>query len=159
MLQEKQIRLIRILQEEFPVCDRPFQKIGEELGMTEEEVIRQTRLLKEEKKLKRISAAVNHVSIGYAVNSLVAWDIPEEKLEEVAARVIGESRVSHCYERARDPKFDYNFYTMIHARSEEDFEQALEDLKKMIGPAGFCSLRTVKELKKTGMKYFREETL
>ena len=47
-----------------------------------------------------------------------------------------------------------HFYTMVHARSEAEFTQILEDLKKAIGPVRYCSLRTCRELKKTAMKYF-----
>jgi DNA-binding Lrp family transcriptional regulator len=154
VITEREKQLVRQLQEEFPVCERPFEKIAENLGITEEEVLRAAVKLQEEKKLRRVSASVNHVSVGYGFNSLVAWDIPEEDVAEAAERVIQLSNVSHCYERQRDPAFDYNFYTMVHAGSEEEFEDILEQMKSMVGPVRYCSLKTVRELKKTGMKYF-----
>lgn len=157
------IRLIRLLQEEFPVCSRPFLELGRKLAVSEDEpavseddVIAMTQRLREHGCLKRLAAVLYHTTVGYRVNAMIVWDVPDDRIEEAAARAIQLPRVSHCYKRNRDAAFDYNFYTMIHATSEEDLESLIDQLQPLIQPVKYCSLRTKRELKKTGMKYFME---
>ena len=45
---------------------------------------------------------------------------------------------------------------MIHAKTEEEFQSLVAQLYAVIHPVKYSVLRTKKELKKTGMKYFEE---
>ena len=153
-MNEEYKRLIRLLQEDFPLCEHPFEQLAQQLGTSQEHVMEMTRQLQEEKKLRRISVSLFHVQAGFRVNSMLVWDVPEERLEGVAREAAKLDQVTHCYVRERREKFDYNLYTMVHETSQERFEALKEQLKAMIEPVKYCDLRTVRELKKTGMKYF-----
>ena len=63
-------------------------------------------------------------------------------------------KVTHCYERKKDPEFDYNLYAMVHAQSEEEYQELLQELYDIAQPIKYMELRTIRELKKIGMKYF-----
>lgn len=156
-LTEQQIALIRLLQEDFPICDRPFGVLAEKLGVSEQEVLQMTEELRKEGRLKRIAAAIYHRQAGYRVNSMLVWDVPEERLVDAAAEAVAFPQVTHCYARKRVPEFDYNLYTMVHETTEERFETLLHELEDRIKPLKCCSLRTLRELKKVGMRYFMEE--
>ena len=47
-MNEEYKRLVRLLQEEFPVCERPFEQLAARLGTTQEHVMEMTRRLQEE---------------------------------------------------------------------------------------------------------------
>ncbi len=154
VLSKNEIRLIRCLQEEFPLCERPFLQIAQKLDLPESEVIEMTRRLQEAGCLKRLAAVLYHTRVGYTVNAMLVWDVPEDRVDEMAGQVIRLPQVSHCYRRNRAEGFDYNLYTMVHAESENELDLLTDRLRSIILPVKFTSLRTKQELKKTGMKYF-----
>ena len=154
MPEKDEIELIRELQEEFPLCERPFAVIAERLGRTEEEVLVMTERLREKRYLKRIAAALYHTQAGYRVNSLELWDVPADRLEEAARAASELPQVSHCYERLRTNELDYNLYTMVHEITGERYQDVIRQMEALIRPEKHVSLRTVKELKKAGMKYY-----
>ena len=157
-LTKEQIALIRMLQEEFPLYERPYAVIAEALGMSEGQVLEMTRKLRQQGRLKRIAAALFHRRAGYLVNSMLVWDVPEERIPEAAAAAAKFPQVTHCYVRSRAPEFDYNLYTMVHERTEDRFLHLRAELEQRIRPVKSASLRSLRELKKTGMKYFTEES-
>lgn len=156
-LTQDTIRLVRILQEEFPLTPRPFLEIAKRLECTEEEAIVRTKALQETKALKRISCALYHVSAGFQENSMVVWDIPEERLQEAGEKAAAFPQVTHCYARERAADFDYNLYTMVHETSKENMDALVGQLKEALQADRYHRLDTIRELKKTGMKYFREQ--
>ncbi len=155
-LSRDDIRLIRLLQEEFPLCERPFAKLGEALGLPEETVLAMVERLQREDYLKRISVVLFHTHVGFKVNVMVAWDIPEAELNRAAEIIMQIPQVTHCYTRNRTAEFDYNFYTMLHERTEEAYQELLQKMETLLQAKKHCTLRTLRELKKVGMKYFTE---
>lgn len=155
----EEIRLIRELQKQFPLWERPFKVIGEKIGLEEQDVLLMTGKLKAEKRLKRISAALSHHKVGYSINSMVVWDVKEEDMDKLPESVLSCKNLSHCYLREKDRDFDYNFYTMLHARTEDEYHSIMDMLKENIPHEKYAELRTVRELKKIGMKYFTEGTI
>ena len=151
---EEEIRVIRALQTDIPLVSEPYRQIAEQIGMHQDRLLEIIQNLRERGCLKRISAALYHNHVGYTINVMIAWDVSEERVEEVGNLVAKNTLVTHCYTRKRTKEFDYNFYSMVHADSEEVYEQLLETLKGEIRPLKFAELRTVRELKKIGMKYF-----
>ena len=131
-LTDRQVDLIRLLQDEFPLCERPFDVLGHALGVSGEQALEMTRELQRQGRLKRIAAALYHRNIGYTINSMLVWDVPEERVSEAAAAVTEFPQVTHCYVRRRSPQFDYNLYTMVHERSEVRFLQLLEEMERRI---------------------------
>jgi hypothetical protein len=87
---------------------------------------------------------------------MVVWDIEEERVDQCGEIMASYDNISHCYERCRDKDFDYNVYTMIHGTSETELTKTIIDLEKRVRPNKYKLLRSVKELKKTGMQFFME---
>ena len=138
-MNEEYKRLVRLLQEEFPVCERPFEQLAARLGTTQEHVMEMTRRLQEEGKLRRITVSLFHVHAGFRVNSMLVWDVPEERLDRAAREAAKLDQVTHCYVRQRREEFDYNLYTMVHETSRDRYIYA-----------GFRSCIT----NKTGLYFF-----
>ncbi len=158
---EKEKEIIRALQKDFPIVPEPYKELANALNMTEEDLLDTVRSLSERGCLKRISIALHHNNVGYVVNVMVVWDIPDEQAGEVGRLMSMHPAVTHCYTRSRKPDFPYNLYTMVHCASEEEYDVIIRELlqiteKILPHPVSFDGLRTISELKKAGMMYFCE---
>ena len=91
-------KLLNILQVELPILERPYEELGKRVGITEEEAIRITQILKDQKIIRQISAIFDTRSLGYK-SSLVAMAIPNERLEAGAQMINHHPGVSHNYRR------------------------------------------------------------
>jgi DNA-binding Lrp family transcriptional regulator len=91
-------RLLNMIQKDFPLVARPFAAIGEQMGISEEDVLARTRRLKEDGIIRQISAIFDSRRLGYS-STLVAIDIPEERVDESAGRISEHPGVSHNYKR------------------------------------------------------------
>lgn len=155
---EKEKSIVRALQKDLPLVKEPYKQIAEELGMTEAELLEGIEGLKERGCLKRISIALRHKNVGYKVNVMVVWNVPEDNIDELALKAAQHPGITHCYRRGPQEKFPYNLYTMTHAQSEEEFAKMIEEIRDIIGrDVDYEQLRSVNELKKIGMKYFLEK--
>ena len=149
--------VIRALQGDFPLCEEPYKVLAEQAGMSEQEFIDCVRELSEEKKIRKMGAVLRHREAGFVANALCAWSVPPEKLDEVAKVMANNPAVSHCYDRNTAPNWNYNLYTMVHAKSREECERIVKSLATSTGIEQFQILYSKKEWKKTSMKYFCED--
>jgi DNA-binding Lrp family transcriptional regulator len=85
---------------------------------------------------------------------MVAWRVPPQRLEDVAALASTFPQVSHCYERPTFPDWPYALFTMIHARSEEECRAVAEDISRRTGVADYAILFSTREYKKERVRYF-----
>ncbi len=154
---QEEIAVIRALQIDLPLVPEPYKQIAGQLHLSEGRLLAIMESLRQRGCLKRMSIALRHNNVGYTINVMMAWDVPEERLEIVGRQVAKHPQVTHCYVRNRLPEFDYNFYSMIHAVTEEAYNQLVTQLEEQVQPRKYCALRTIAELKKIGMKYFVED--
>ena len=152
--QDKEI--IKALQEDFPLCEEPYKILAERVGISEEKFLQRVRELVEEKKIRRMGAVLRHREVGFNANALCAWHVPPDKLDDVAHVMSSHASVSHCYDRTPAPNWNYNLYTMVHAKNRDECEKFIGELSALTGITDFKILYTKKEWKKTGMKYFCE---
>ncbi len=156
MLSPLQIEIVRALQNDLPLVPEPYKVLADGLGISEETFLNEMKVLQQAGCLKRISIALRHNNVGYTINSMIVWDVPEERVNEVGEKLAAHERVTHCYDRNKAPDFDYNLYSMVHAVSEADYQQLVMELQELVKPVKFAELKTLAELKKIGMKYFME---
>jgi DNA-binding Lrp family transcriptional regulator len=145
------------LQDGFKLETRPFKRIANEVGCSEEEVLEIIVRCRDEGLIRRIGAAVRPGHLGHTANALVVWQVAEDRVDEVGAALAEMREISHCYERECPPDWPYNLFTMIHARSEEELDQIVADIFQRFSLGQYKVLRTVKELKKTSMRYFEDK--
>ena len=162
MTEEKEIseldrKIVRLLQGEFPLVAEPYKVLAAEIGITEEQLLARIAAMREEKKIRKIGAVLRHREVGFTANCLCVWNVPDERVDEVARRMAEHPRVSHCYDRNREADWQYNLYTMIHGYSREECEAIAAELADATGIDDRRMLYTKKEWKKTSMKYFIEE--
>ena len=156
-LSELDRKIVRLLQGEFPLVAEPYKALAAEIGITEEQLLARIAAMREEKKIRKIGAVLRHREVGFTANCLCVWNVPDERVDEVARRMAEHPRVSHCYDRNREADWQYNLYTMIHGYSREECEAIAAELADATGIDDRRMLYTKKEWKKTSMKYFIEE--
>ncbi len=159
---ETEKAIVRALQNDLPLVAEPYKEVAASLGMTEEALFEGIQSLKDKGCLKRISIALRHKNVGYKVNVMVVWDVEDARVSEVGKQVSAHPAVTHCYCRNREEKFPYNLYTMVHCHNDEEYDAIIDDLVHIIGEGtphdvSFDGLRSMRELKKVGMKYFLEK--
>ena len=153
---EKEIALIKELQEDFPLSERPFKTLADRACMDEKEVIAVIKSFKERGIMRRLAAVLHHREAGFLSNIMVAWKVPSEKVEACGRKMASFKAVSHCYERKAYPRWPYNVYTMIHGRSDRECEAVVKKISAETGIEDYLALKTEKEYKKARPKYFFE---
>ena len=66
----------RRLQASIPLTGRPFQRIAEEIGSTEADVLAIAGNLKARGIIRKFGAIVRHQLAGYTHNVMVVWAVP-----------------------------------------------------------------------------------
>jgi len=132
------------MQHAFPLSQRPFRELAETLGSSEEAVMDAVRQLKEEKIIRQTSAIFDTKRLGYK-SSLVAFKVPEEKIEDAAKVINAHPGVSHNYLR----NHDYNiWFTMAVAPDTAlGLEKTIDILKESSGAEDAIILPTLKMFK------------
>ena len=146
--------IIKLTQEDLPLDKRPFLPIAERLGLDEGILLEVLRGLREKGVIRRFSAILRHRKAGFRANCLVVWKVPEEKIDEVGRFLAGFKCVSHCYERTG---WDYNLFTMVHGRSEEEVREFVHHISRKANIDDFEVLFSGREFLKRRIKLFTED--
>lgn len=121
-------QLLNLIQNEFPLVERPFLHLASQFGLQEEETIERVRRLEERNIIRQISAIFDTRSLGYQ-SSLVAMKLPEERLVEGALIVNAHPGVSHNYKRDHE----YNLWFTIAVPPGHDLAGTVAKLREMSG--------------------------
>lgn len=151
---EEDITLIRLLQEDLPQDPAPFQTLAAKLGQEEKTVLEHTCKLIQTGVIRRFGAVLRHQKAGFVSNAMGVWQVELERVEQVGTIMSGFPEVSHCYERPSLPDWPYNVFTMIHGQSEEECRQVIAKIAQATGVTQYDALYSLKELKKSSMRYF-----
>jgi DNA-binding Lrp family transcriptional regulator len=153
-------RAIDILQRDLPLVPRPFDVWAEAAGTTADALLEQAETFRERSYMRRFAAVLNHRKAGFGANGMAVWKVPEEELEEVGPRMAAFRAVSHCYRRPTYPDWPYSVFTMVHQRSKEACEEAIEAIAQETGitdPDRRTVLYSSYEFKKIRLMYFTKE--
>jgi len=120
-------RLLNEFQRDFPLERRPFERVGEEIGASEAQVLEELRALSEQGLVSRVGAVFAPGTVG--TSTLAAVAVPDERLEEVAALVNSFPEVNHNYEREND----LNLWFVVAADDEDQLACTLARIETAIG--------------------------
>lgn len=134
--------ILRAVQSKLPVDEQPFAKLGEELGLSEKEVLDRLAAMKQSGVIRRIGGNFNSRDLGFA-STLCAAQVPEDKFESFVAAVNAYPGVTHNYRR----QHQYNVWFTFIAETEEQIEENLEAIAAKTGVDKFCSLPVVEMYK------------
>jgi len=91
-------KIIAKMQGDFPVCERPYAEVAEQLGIAEDELLQRLEGLLADKVLTRFGPMFQVERMGGAFG-LAALAVPEARYEEVTALVNALPQVAHNYRR------------------------------------------------------------
>jgi DNA-binding Lrp family transcriptional regulator len=139
-------KILNTIQFGFPLETEPYRKLGEELSISEEEVIERLNRLHDEGAVRKIGPIINRRGVG-GTSTLVAVTVPEEKVDEVAEYINAYHEVSHNYHRPEK----FNVWFTISAANRERIDTILKELREKTGME-FIDLPT-KKLFKIGVRF------
>jgi len=152
-LSKKEKEVLKSLIEGIPLSKRPFHTIAQKLGLKEEEVLEITKKLLEKGIIRRIGITLRHNLAGVEGNAMVAWKVPEEKIEEIGKYLASFSYISHCYIRKTYEDWNYNLYTMIHGKDREEVEKRIKEISEKFNLKEYQVLFTKEEIARKHAKY------
>ena len=154
MLTELEKKIVASIQKDMAITERPYLKIAKTLGISEESLLENLQSLCDRGVIRRFGATLRHQKTGFTANAMVAWQVDEDRVEDVGNRMAAFKQVSHCYRRNPTDRWPYNLYTMIHANDKESCRQTARRMSQATGVENYALLFSRKELKKTSMVYF-----
>jgi DNA-binding Lrp family transcriptional regulator len=119
--------LIDGYQSGFPVAERPFESVGEELGITAEETLARVERLRERGIFRRFGAVLNPPVIGSS--TLAALSVPESRFDAVTEVVNSYRQVNHNYRRDHE----WNMWFVVTAGSRERRDAILAEIEAETG--------------------------
>jgi len=142
MLSPKDKLLLRELQFNFPLVERPYLKIAAKLGLTEKQVIERTAIFKEKGIIRYIGCVFNLRKLGM-VSSLIALSVRAQDLPKVTEIINAYPQVTHNYLR-RD---EYNVWFTLHAPSKNKLFKLIKEIKNKTAAKKVLNLSTLKVFK------------
>lgn len=136
-------KLLNLIQSKFPMVERPYQELGEELGIGEKEVIDRLDELKRQNVVRQVSAIFDTRRLGYKT-TLVAFAYEPEQLNAGALFINRHPGVSHNY--AREGSY-YNLWFTLAVPPDGDLQGTVEWMAQETGALNFRVMPTLRFFK------------
>ncbi len=121
-------RIVNALQHRFPVCERPFLAVANELGIDESDLIARIDALLADGTLTRFGPLFDAKKLGGAF-TLAAMQVPAPDFERVAARVNAFPEVAHNYARTHE----LNMWFVLGTETPEGIPATVAAIEKATG--------------------------
>ena len=128
-------QILNVIQKDFPVVEEPFKAVADKVRLSEDEVLKRIKNLKEEGIIRRIGAIFDSKKMGYA-STLCAAKVPKEKLKKFVAVVNSYAGVTHNYRRSHE----YNVWFTFIASDEETLKKSLGEIRDKTGVTDVISM-------------------
>ena len=124
-MDETDKKILNLIQEEFPLHERPYAEIGRQIGIDEKEAMERVQSLKDAGIIRRIGAVFEPKKLDYT-STLCGVHIEEDRLIEVVEDINRHTGVTHNYER----EGDLNLWFTIIADKPDEIDAFIEDLER-----------------------------
>ena len=115
--------LLSVIQDAFPLEERPYQVLAEQLGSDEQSVFAAVENLRQSGIIRRIGGVYDSKALGF-ISRLCAGKVPEAALEAFAAVVNEIPAITHNYQRSHE----YNVWFTVIAQSEAEIQKIVKDV-------------------------------
>jgi DNA-binding Lrp family transcriptional regulator len=126
-IDEVDAALIDEFQSDFPIQERPFEAVGDALGVSAETALDRVKTLRDDGIFRRFGPVLNPPVIGSS--TLAAVSAPEDRFDEVAEIINEYRQVNHNY--ARD--HEWNMWFVVTAGSRQRRDGILADIEERTG--------------------------
>ena len=134
--------ILNRIQSEFPLTPRPYKTIGQQLELSENEVIKRVRRMKDAGVIRRIGGNFTPHALGF-VSTLCAAKVPPEKISQFAEAVNRYPGVTHNYRRDNP----FNVWFTFIAPSMDEIEANLKQIAADTGVSDILNLPATKLFK------------
>lgn len=137
--------ILNALQNDFPLVHNPWEEIGRLICLSGEEVFKRVQKMRNLGIIRSISPTFESGKRRSRLSTLVALQVPNDRIGCVASIVNGYSEVSHNFRR--EDKF--NLWFTLVAESEERIDLLIEEIlsKSGLTPDHLLNLKTIKSYK------------
>jgi DNA-binding Lrp family transcriptional regulator len=143
-LDETDRRLLNLLQGSFPLAERPFAGVADGAGVPEDEVLRRTQRLLDDRIIREVTPIFDTRVLGYR-SMLVAARVDAENPWRAAKIINSHPGVSHNY--LRDHDFNLWFTIATEPGSRFGLDGTLEVLQRLTGAESVRQLPTLRLFK------------
>jgi siroheme decarboxylase len=143
-LDEFDKRLLNQMQGSFPIVERPYAAVAQELGVQEDVVLKRVRELIDERIIRQVTPIYDTRAFGYG-SMLVAAKIDAEHPWRAAKIVNSHPGVSHNY--LRNHEFNMWFTIAVEEGSKLGLQGTLDVLQELTGAESIRQLPTLKLFK------------
>ena len=160
VIDELDRRIIEATQAGLPLDTRPWHVLADTLGVDVDTVMSRLSAMQSRGVIRRIAAVPNHYALGFRVNGMSVWNVPDDNVAQLGRQVGELDFVSHCYRRPRHlPLWPYNLFAMVHGRTREAVESQVMEIAALLEgySRGHEVLYSTRILKKTGLRIGRQE--
>lgn len=117
-------KILEIIQDGFPLEERPYAALGRRLGVSEEDAFEHVEDLRKSGVIRRLGGIYDSRRLGY-ISRLCAGVVPEGNLDSFAVAVDKISSITHNYIRSHA----YNVWFTVIARSEAEIQETVRGLE------------------------------
>ena len=134
--------ILNRIQSDFPLTARPYKTIGQQLNLSENEVINRVRRMKDTGVIRRIGGNFTPHALGF-VSTLCAAKVPPDKISQFAETVNRYPGVTHNYRRDNS----FNVWFTFIAPSMDEIEANLKQIAADTGVTEILNLPATKLFK------------
>ncbi len=122
--------IVNRLQQGFPICASPYQRVAEELGIAEAELLTRLQALLIDGVLSRFGPMYHAEQMGGAL-TLAALKVPDERFDEVTDIVNAFPEVAHNYAR----NHLLNMWFVLATEKPEQVQSVIAEIERQTGLA------------------------
>lgn len=121
-------KIINTLQGDLPICERPYLEAAERIGISEEELLARIKAMLDAKVLTRVGPLFQIERMGGAF-TLAALSAPEDRFDDVAAKVNALPQVAHNYQRTHA----LNMWFVVATETPEEIDRVIAQIEEDTG--------------------------
>lgn len=121
-------QILDIIQSGFPIASRPYDEIGKQVGVSEEDALSRVNELRESGVIRRLGANFGSRELGWH-STLCAAKVPEDQIDRFVEVVNSYSGVTHNYLREND----FNIWFTFIGPDKETVKATLEEMTDKTG--------------------------
>ncbi len=120
------LQLLDLMQDHYPLVERPYEALGEQLGLSESEVLERLARARSAGVVRQICAIYDTKALGYS-SALVAMRIAPELLKRAVRVLNAHPGVSHNYRR----NHEFNVWFTVAMPPGADLDVVIQKLHEM----------------------------
>lgn len=119
--------IIDALQNEFPLCENPYQVLAEKLGIPFPRFMETVKQLIQTGTIRRIGASLDSRKLGYC-STLAGVSVPKEQVEQASEIISSYPEITHSYLRADT----FNIWFTLIAESQTRIDEIIAQIRERL---------------------------